>query len=517
MVNLSDLRKQSFDLLPSADSSVSLGSSSLKFKDLYLSENSLHLGDKPFSKKDILDFDLGVEPETMTMAVDVDGAGGHPPWLWSWDVTSNIPYARQKIRNSAQGAGVPLYKQGTYTIKNFVAHSITGATTQTHKIYLKWINGAGTQNIPSWSTFTLIDSDETFDQVRGGVATDVQRLNISVPAALSIPTADSGLTAPAVTYNIGAAGGLYKFTGMAGSGDNRSIGPVYVGGTYTFAMDSTTNGHPIYLSTESDGGWSAGNYEGEYLHGVTNSRAQGSSGTTANLLWTVPDSALGKTFKYRCGNHSTMRGAITVKPLQVDSTGGGVPVLYLQHDQEMHADSAEIRDIPAAAAQMCMTFDGTKFIPQDMNVYLNKTPIMREAVKAQAKEQITTEISTGAVATPTSVKAATTFNANLAQQGDLSIVAGTAKWYAPFNAKVFEVVPRLGTAADGVVTVQVQQNDSNQFAFQIPAAATNKTFSGDSDVFSMASGNYLTVDVTSIGTSAKGKDLVVQFKYRESG
>ena len=515
MVNLSDLRKQSFDLLPSADSSVSLGSSSLKFKDLYLSENSLHLGDKPFRKKDILDFDLGIEPENMTIAVDMTGAGASPDWLWSWDVTSNLPYARQKIRNAAQAAGVPLYKQGTYIVKNFGAHSLTGDMTQTHNIYLKWIEGAGTQNIPSWSTFTLIDSDEVFDQVRGGVATDVQRLNISVPATLSIPTADSGLTAPTVTYNIGAAGGLYKFTGSA-SGDNQTLGPVYVGGTYTFAMDSTTNGHPIYLSTESDGGWTAGAYQGEYLHGVTNSRAQGSSGTTANLVWTVPDSAVGHTFKYRCGNHSTMRGSIRVKPLQVDSNAG-VPILYFQHDQEMHADSAEIRDIPGATAQMCMTFDGSKFIPQDMNVYLNKTPIMREAVKAQAKEQITTEITAGAVATPTSVKAATTFNANLAQQGDLSIVTGTAKWYAPFNAKVFEVVPRLGTAADGIVNIQVQQNDSNQFAFGIPANQTSKSFIGDSDVFSIASGNYLTVDVTSIGTSAKGKDLVVQFKYRESG
>ena len=515
MVNLSDLRKQSFDLLPSADSSVSLGSSSLKFKDLYLSENSLHLGDKPFRKKDILDFDLGIEPENMTIAVDMTGAGASPDWLWSWDVTSNLPYARQKIRNAAQAAGVPLYKQGTYIVKNFGAHSLTGDMTQTHNIYLKWIEGAGTQNIPSWSTFTLIDSDEVFDQVRGGVATDVQRLNISVPATLSIPTADSGLTAPTVTYNIGAAGGLYKFTGSA-SGDNQTLGPVYVGGTYTFAMDSTTNGHPIYLSTESDGGWTAGAYQGEYLHGVTNSRAQGSSGTTANLVWTVPDSAVGHTFKYRCGNHSTMRGSIRVKPLQVDSNAG-VPILYFQHDQEMHADSAEIRDIPGATAQMCMTFDGSKFIPQDMNVYLNKTPIMREAVKAQAKEQITTEITAGAVATPTSVKAATTFNANLAQQGDLSIIAGTAKWYAPFNAKVFEVVPRLGTAADGIVNIQVQQNDSNQFAFGIPANQTSKSFIGDSDVFSIASGNYLTVDVTSIGTTAKGKDLVVQFKYRESG
>ena len=67
MVNLSDLRRQSLDLLPSADSTVSIGSPSLKFKDLYLSENSLHLGDKPFSKKDILDFDLGVEPENIAL------------------------------------------------------------------------------------------------------------------------------------------------------------------------------------------------------------------------------------------------------------------------------------------------------------------------------------------------------------------------------------------------------------------------------------------------------------------
>ena len=515
MVNLSDLRRQSLDLLPSADSTVSIGSPSLKFKDLYLSENSLHLGDKPFSKKDILDFDLGVEPENMTIAVDMTGAGGSPDWLWSWDVTSNLPYARQKIRNAAQGAGVPLYKQGTYVVKNFGAHSLAGNMTQTHKIYLKWIEGAGTQNIPTWSVFTLIDSDETFDQVRGGVPTDVQRLNISVPAALSIPTADSGLTPPTVTYNIGAAGGLYKFTGMAGAGDNRTLGPLYVGGTYTFAMDSTTNGHPLYLSTESDGVWQTGNYAGEYLYGVTNSRAQGSSGTTANLVWTVPDSALGKTFKYRCGNHSTMRGEMIVKPLQVDSTGGGVPVLYFQHDQEQHVDSAEIRDIPGATAQMCMTFDGTKFVPQDMNVYLNKTPIMRDAVKAQAKEQITTEISAGAVATPTSVKAATTFNANLSQQGDLSIVEGTAKWYAPFKARVFGITSRLGTAADGVVNIQVQQNDSNQFAYSHPANNTSRDFT-DSAAFTMNAGSYLTVDVTSIGTSAKGKDLVVQFKYRES-
>ena len=44
------------NIVPIADSSLNLGDSNRKFKELFLSSGTLHLGDKPFKKKDILDF-----------------------------------------------------------------------------------------------------------------------------------------------------------------------------------------------------------------------------------------------------------------------------------------------------------------------------------------------------------------------------------------------------------------------------------------------------------------------------
>ena len=45
----------------------------------------------------------------------------------------------------------------------------------------------------------------------------------------------------------------------------------------------------------------------------------------------------------------------------IDSNGAGVPVLFFQHDQEMHADSAEIRDIPGAT-KFIMHYYNTRVI-----------------------------------------------------------------------------------------------------------------------------------------------------------
>jgi len=498
------------NIVPIADSSLNLGDSNRKFKELFLSSGTLHLGDKPFKKKDILDFDMAIEPETMTISADVNAAGAMPPWLWSWDVTSNIPYARTRIRNQAQSS-IPMYHQGTYTLHNFTAHSTTGNATQTHKIYLKWLDGAGTQNIPSWSTSTLNVPNISMTEVRGGALTTVQRLNINVPAAgVGTPS----LTPPTQTYNVAAAGGQYVYSGIA-TGANVDIGPLYKGGTYTFALDSSINGHPFYLSTDSAGAaYSSGVYNNEYTNGVTNSRSQGVANGDGNLVFTVPADAPSSLI-YRCGLHAGMVGNITIKDLRLDSNGTGNEILYLQHDQEKHATPVEIRPIPAAAAQMCMTFDGTKFVPQDMNVYLQKTPIMRDAVKEQASVQITQEVNAGTIATPTTVKDTTIHSTNLSQQGDLTIVQGTARWYAPFPLRMEQVIPRLGTAADAVVGIVIEKNDSDHSTFQFGAGVTQVTLDSSNNIpFTMTDSDYLTVDVTSIGNTNKGKDLIVQFRYK---
>ena len=181
----------------------------------------------------------------------------------------------------------------------------------------------------------------------------------------------------------------------------------------------------------------------------------------------------------------------------------------------MHKTPVEIRPIPAASSQMCLTFDGTKFVPQDMNVYLQKTPIMRDAVKEQAAEQITTEINAGSIASPTGIKDTIVQSTNLSQQGDLTIVQGTARWYAPFSLQMLQVVPRLGTAADAAVGIVIEKNDSDHTTFQFGAGVTEVILDSSNNIpFNMTESDYLTVDVTSIGNTNKGKDLIVQFRYK---
>ena len=71
---------------------------------------------------------------------------------------------------------------------------------------------------------------------------------------------------------------------------------------YFDATDSSTNTHPLLLSSTSSGG----NTSGEYTSGVSNSQTE--NGT---LTFQVPSDAP-STLYYVCGNHSGMGGEITI-------------------------------------------------------------------------------------------------------------------------------------------------------------------------------------------------------------
>ena len=167
----------------------------------------------------IPEVDLAIAPEVLEIQIDAPGAGQNPDWLWTWE-QSTLPYARRTITNSPE-VSVPLYKQGTYVINNF-AKSIHGSMTQTHTLYFKWIDGAGTENLVSWVTDSGTVSDSHPD-IDGGNTLTVQRLNISVPSTITLPT----LTAPTtVEYDVSNNGtGAYSFSGDA-TGDNPNIGPL---------------------------------------------------------------------------------------------------------------------------------------------------------------------------------------------------------------------------------------------------------------------------------------------------
>ena len=315
--------------------------------------------------------DLNIAPEILEIQVSAPQAGQDTAWLWTW-LTSSLPYARREITNSPE-IQVPLYKQGTYTVNNYAAYDLFDDMTQTHSLYLKWIDGAGTDNLISWATSTGPVSDSHPD-INGGNATDVQRISISVPSTITLPT----LTAPNVSYTVVNNGaGAYTFSGAA-KGDNPNLGPFYRGGTYT--VNITATGHPFYFTTDNGTNFSSGTYFGEYTDGVTGSRTD--SGT---ITFTVPQDAP-DTLYYQCGNHGVMRGAIIIRDLEVEVNNNGNYVVYFQHTQEGHKTPVELRPIPSLVNQMCLVYDASAgaFVPQDLATYVENTPSFENKIREVA-------------------------------------------------------------------------------------------------------------------------------------
>jgi len=514
-------------IIPNSDSAYDLGSTTNRFRDLYLSGNTLYIGDVEISVNNegllqlpsgsliddaVVPTEIGQmtnvrlepNPEVLEMAVDAPTAGHSTPWLWTWK-SGALPYARSTITNQVQ-SDVPIYIAGTYTLFNFAAHELHGTMTQTHKIYLKWIEGAGLDNLVSWATSTLNVQNIIFEGVNGDNATEVQRLNISVPSTITLPT----LVAPNLSYDVSfASAGAYTFSGIA-MGDNPDIGPLYRGGTYTFNLDASVSGHPFYLTQDDGTNWAQGQYIDEYTNGVTGSRNE--SGT---LVFTVPNDAPDVLY-YQCGNHSSMRGMLTIKNLEVETNGAGNYVVYFQHDQEQHSVPVEIKQRPSIAGQSCLVYDSSlsEFVPQDMGDYITKTPVIQERIGELAEDKIVEKVNDNTVTNLTKVKEQTTFITNLNQQGELQLVTGTARWYAPFDLLVTGINTKVSSSADSNISIEIKKNGSTVKSSSILAGQFSSVVSAPE--FSMVEGDYITVDVTSIGTTNKGEDLVVQFKYRQT-
>ncbi len=317
------------------------------------------------------DVNLTIAPEVLEIQVAAPEASQDIMWKWTWE-QSTLPYARRTITNSGE-LNVPLYKQGTYVVNNFAAYDVYGSMTQTHGLFLKWIKSAGSDNLVSWATSTGPISD-THPSINDGAATDVQRITVNVPTTIIPPS----LTPPSVSYTVtNTVSGSYTFSGNA-SGYNPNLGPFYRGGTYT--INITASGHPFYFTTDNGTNFSAGTYFGEYTSGVTGSRND-----TGSITFTVPADAP-DTLYYQCGNHSAMRGEITVKDLAVETNINGNYVVYFQHTQEGHATPVELRPIPSLVNQMCLVYDTAsgKFVPQDLATYVENTPSFENKIREVA-------------------------------------------------------------------------------------------------------------------------------------
>ena len=480
------------------DEKVSATSSDIG--EIAVGSTSITVGDKSLDSDSILDFTLDVDPETFTFNVDAPDAGQNAAWKWSWDA-GTVAYDRAKITNVTQG-NVPLYKQGTYTLRNFAARDLHSNMTQTHKLYLKWLDGAGLDNLVTSADGVTYDSENNILNPVTNTRMSTQKLNIAIGSNFDVP---NSFTNPSVSYNVTAVTGAYVISGSA-IGNNATLGPVYRGGTYTFVLDSDTTGHPFYITTDNGDNFVSGSYVGEYTTGVTNSRANG----IATVTWVVDSDLSNNTMYYQCGIHAAMRGTINIKTLKADSDGNGDPILYFQHTQEGHKTQAEIRDVPTIPDKACLVFNATsqQFEPQDMGQYLDNTTQFSDKIKSLITTNTFDSDSAAVIA-----KENTVFNISMYQQDDLSVHTGTARWYAPFNLQIDSIVAKLGTAADATVTVDINKNGSSAETFSFAASSTTATITDQN--ITMNEGDYLSIDVDAIGTTAKGKDLIVQFKYKK--
>lgn len=577
-------------ILPDTTLTYDLGSATYKFRDLYMDGNTLYLGDETiksgadgveFTKmkvgsgsnsvkfevdtstgklrkestkngvkqpivddveviEDLSNVDLTIQEEVLEIQIADPTAGHGTAWLWTW-LTSSLPYARAPITNLVQPS-VPLYMEGTYQINNF-ANTQYGSMTQTHSFKLKWIEGAGSQNLVSWPTITTVN--HTHADINGGNSTSVERLSFQVPSSITPPT----LTAPTVSYTVGTTTGAYVFSGTQ-SGNNPEIGPLRRGGTYTF--DLTATGHPFYLTTDNGTNYVAGSYVGEYTTGVTGSRNE-----TGQLVFNVPANAP-DTLYYQCGVHSAMRGTIQIKDLAVETNENGNYVIYGQHDQEGHANAIELRPIPSLVNQMCIVYDATnsKFVPQDMATYVENTPSFKNKIKevagtatlvapdgtslvasvkiysdasylpavgnvngdlAFAEDTNTMHIFKAGTGWVTAVASAegisTNSYVNLKQTGDLEVTTGTKRWYSPTaTTTLSKIVARVDTAPVGSdINITINKNGNSAATLTITDGST-KIINSTPNI-TMVEDDYLTVDITQVGSSTVGSDLTITFTY----
>jgi hypothetical protein len=102
--------------------------------------------------------------------------------------------------------------------------------------------------------------------------------------------------------------------------------------------------------------------------------------------------------------------------------------------------------------------------------------------------------------------------ANMYQAGPLVVYNGTLRWYAPFALNISTVIGRLITAADSAVNITVLKNGTS--AGTITFAASALTSTSYTTGIAMAAGDYITINITQIGsTSYPGSNLYLQLLY----
>ncbi len=100
---------------------------------------------------------------------------------------------------------------------------------------------------------------------------------------------------------------------------------------------------------------------------------------------------------------------------------------------------------------------------------------------------------------------------NSAFPGALTITTGTVKWYPPSNITFKNIEMFASTPSTGAdITINLLKNGVVVGTYSLPAA---QGYISQVISFSMIINDYLTIDITGVGSSVSGSDLQIRLTF----
>lgn len=103
----------------------------------------------------------------------------------------------------------------------------------------------------------------------------------------------------------------------------------------------------------------------------------------------------------------------------------------------------------------------------------------------------------------------------LTQPGTLATTTGKARWYARHPLTIETVYIAAGVAPLGsALTITIKKNGASVGSFALPDGA-NETAPLPTNI-AVADGDFITVDVDSVGASVAGSDMTVELMFKKT-
>jgi len=292
------------DIIPTTDSAFDIGTPDLKVRDLYLSNNSLWIGND--HKIDIQDGKMKFRKrKASVIPASVKTAKNDTDENILSDIKTTIGLDESYTTVSQITPGMYLRyarKKGNLTVNSKTGDNITVQDIYGTDVadYEDIQNSDITKEKLSLNDRLTVAKDVSFNSklfVNG---------DLSLNGGLFIP--DKSINVAALknnsdtthkTFVITAGGGVYSIDGVT-----QDTLLLYRGLKYVFDVnDSSVSSHPFYIQTTS-GSYNSSNV---YNAGVTNNGA-----TSGTIEFIIPDDAP-DTLYYVCGSHSGMGGTINIQ------------------------------------------------------------------------------------------------------------------------------------------------------------------------------------------------------------